>query len=257
MPNDIYFGISSESFVSTRPGIRDAHELIIIASGRVEHVINTKSALKNAGDVCFVRREDQHYFRPDGSGRATIINICIPDALCLQLFDLFGFKRELLSGKIPYSGHFPEYVNFQKEIIRYSPPELRLLTANLLHALMNTADAAAAAGWLSELIAEMRQKENFAAGVTRLYELSNYSKEHVCREIHRHYGKTPSQLINEIRLEYIAKLLSCSDTEIIDIAFECGYNNLSHFYHLFKERYGISPAKYRALGSTPAKRTGE
>ncbi|MFW2551437.1 helix-turn-helix domain-containing protein [Klebsiella pneumoniae] len=41
------------------------------------------------------------------------------------------------------------------------------------------------------------------------------------------------------------KLLTTTDISISEIMKELGFTNSTHFYKLFKEKYGTTPKKYR------------
>lgn len=43
------------------------------------------------------------------------------------------------------------------------------------------------------------------------------------------------------------KMLKSSGREIIEICYDCGFNNVQHFYRVFKKISGITPDKYRKL----------
>jgi AraC-like DNA-binding protein len=58
-------------------------------------------------------------------------------------------------------------------------------------------------------------------------------------------GQTFTEFLAGIRCDKAAELLVNSDRTILDIAVSCGFNNLSHFYHVFKSRKGMSPKRYR------------
>lgn len=66
-----------------------------------------------------------------------------------------------------------------------------------------------------------------------------------CRYFKKSTGKTFTKLVNEYRVVHATKLLSESQMSISDVAFECGFNNFSHFNKLFKEFTGKSASKYR------------
>ena len=66
-----------------------------------------------------------------------------------------------------------------------------------------------------------------------------------CRYFKKSTGKTFTKLVNEYRIVHATKLLSESQMSISDVAFECGFNNFSHFNKLFKEFAGKSASKYR------------
>jgi AraC-like DNA-binding protein len=51
--------------------------------------------------------------------------------------------------------------------------------------------------------------------------------------------------VHDLRSQYAKKLLTHTNKSIIAVAFECGYQDLSHFYNLFKRNVGCSPASYR------------
>lgn len=66
-----------------------------------------------------------------------------------------------------------------------------------------------------------------------------------CRYFKKSTSKTFTKLVNEYRIVHATKLLSESQMSIADVAFECGFNNFSHFNKLFKEFAGKSASKYR------------
>ena len=100
--------------------------------------------------------------------------------------------------------------------------------------------------WFSSLLLEMSKPENFKNGLTRMKEISNYSQEYLSRCFKSYLNVTPTEYINDLRLEYAAKLLTEKDSNILDICFESGFNSEGHFYYLFRKRYHITPAKYRS-----------
>ena len=57
--------------------------------------------------------------------------------------------------------------------------------------------------------------------------------------------QTPTEIVNTVRMDYSARQLTETARPILEIALDCGLNNLSHFYALFRQRFGVSPRKYR------------
>ncbi|MGQ7869236.1 AraC family transcriptional regulator [Sunxiuqinia sp. sy24] len=70
---------------------------------------------------------------------------------------------------------------------------------------------------------------------------SNYFK--------RKTGKTVINYINELRISEACKLLSQTDKSIAEVAFECGFNNISNFNRTFKGITSKTPKEYRQLWS--------
>ncbi|MFC5413106.1 AraC family transcriptional regulator [Larkinella bovis] len=65
-----------------------------------------------------------------------------------------------------------------------------------------------------------------------------------CRFFRLHTRKTFSQLLNEVRIEHACRLLQESKLPISQIAFSCGYTNLSNFNRQFKLITGLTPGQY-------------
>ena len=52
--------------------------------------------------------------------------------------------------------------------------------------------------------------------------------------------------VNDVRMEVAARELRTSTKKIIEICFDCGLQNLAHFYKLFRQKFGTTPRLYRA-----------
>ncbi len=101
--------------------------------------------------------------------------------------------------------------------------------------------------WLSGLAEKMKQGKNYTKGVQYMTELSQKSPEHLSRSMKKHYGITPTEFINTLRMKNAAQLLIQTEQSVMDICFENGYQNISWFNTLFKENFGVSPGEYRQM----------
>lgn len=67
-----------------------------------------------------------------------------------------------------------------------------------------------------------------------------------CNFFKTHYRMTFVEYLNTIRIAHVCKLLAEeTDRNIVEIAYECGYNNLANFNRQFKRLKGMSPTEYR------------
>lgn len=73
------------------------------------------------------------------------------------------------------------------------------------------------------------------------------NKTYFCKLFKENTGKTFSQYVNQVRIEYSKKLLEDTNMSILDVALAVGYNNSNYFHKAFKERLGITPYNYRQL----------
>jgi len=58
-------------------------------------------------------------------------------------------------------------------------------------------------------------------------------------------GASFTTRLNELRLRKAAELLSMTERRISDIAFACGFNDLSYFNRSFRRRFGLTPTTAR------------
>jgi AraC family transcriptional activator of mar-sox-rob regulon len=72
------------------------------------------------------------------------------------------------------------------------------------------------------------------------------SRSLLIREFKRHTGSSIVMYCNKRRTEKAARLLAGRTHSVTQIAFLCGYSNLSHFHRQFKERYGLTPGAFRS-----------
>ena len=66
-----------------------------------------------------------------------------------------------------------------------------------------------------------------------------------CRYFKRCTYKTFIQYLNEIRIGYAKKLLVEDKYNISQVAYECGFNNLSNFNKQFKKTTEMTPKNYK------------
>lgn len=90
-------------------------------------------------------------------------------------------------------------------------------------------------------------KEHYAQSVTleELGALTGYVPLHVLRLFKAETGKTPHDYLCEVRMTRARNLLLNTDLSIARIASECGFQSVSHFQTLFKQKFGITPGKFR------------
>jgi AraC-like DNA-binding protein len=75
--------------------------------------------------------------------------------------------------------------------------------------------------------------------------LAGLSPFHFLRSFAQVIGVTPHQYLVRSRLRRAARLLAERERAITDIAFDCGFNDLSNFIRTFRRAAGVSPRGFR------------
>lgn len=75
--------------------------------------------------------------------------------------------------------------------------------------------------------------------------LTNLSLSSFKREFDKVYQSSPAKYFKKRKLERAAELLRHTNQRIGDIAFDCGFIEISHFSKSFLKHFGTSPSEYR------------
>jgi len=65
------------------------------------------------------------------------------------------------------------------------------------------------------------------------------------RDFQAHFEEPPGKWLLRKRLDYSAALLRISRMNVTEIAFDSGFEDVSHFSRVFKDRFDVSPVAYR------------
>lgn len=71
------------------------------------------------------------------------------------------------------------------------------------------------------------------------------SRSELFRSFQRYMNQTPIEYLLEYRLAQAANLLMKTDKSVTQIATDCGFSGASYFGKAFKNKYGVSPLKFR------------
>ncbi len=90
--------------------------------------------------------------------------------------------------------------------------------------------------------------------------LEQISREVACspfylsRTFSKEMGQTIPQYVRQLRMEKAAELLKSGEYNVTEVAYEVGYNSLSHFSAAFHQTFGCCPGLYPM--STPTQKAG-
>ncbi|MEH1835867.1 MAG: helix-turn-helix transcriptional regulator [Nostoc sp.] len=72
--------------------------------------------------------------------------------------------------------------------------------------------------------------------------LNDFKLKRGFREV---FGTTVLGYVQSLRLEQAQQLLRGTNLTVAEIASQVGYESITHFRHLFKRQFGITPREYR------------
>ena len=226
------------------------------------HFYNDDNPLIDKGTILLIRPYENHYLKNSNQNDCRIVNISIHPSLMIKMLDYLEIdciKDKILNTTenifTSISPH--ETLYFERRLFKLATQKdenlfagLKLISSELLM-LFSTGRKMIydepLPTWFENVLNEFQNKHLFSIGISQLYLLSQKSPEHLCRTFKKYLGISPTEYVNNLRLEHAIVLLLSSDYQILEIALECGFDNLSHFYHIFKKKNNLTPNKYRMI----------
>ena len=98
---------------------------------------------------------------------------------------------------------------------------------------------------IEKVFAHMRDNYDKEINLESISKLAGMSEVSFSRFIKKRTGKTFIESLNEIRLGHASRSLINTTNTISEIAYKCGFNNLSYFNRIFKNKKGCTPKEFR------------
>ncbi len=243
----------------------DFSEVFWITGGSGTHRINGEKHALRAGVLVFVRPDDTHSFHSDANG-VLVENLVIRPRILDDIRRRYFLKNDTVcwgsAARVPehyeVSSSQLQQLHAGFHQLSFRPKDVfqtERFLLNLLHLVhfeavpVDTGQRSAGSelpGWLAKALAVWPAgREHFVEGTAGLARLAGRSPEHVARVMRACTGRTPSDCLNTARMTYAARQLEVTDRKILDIAMDCGFDSLGHFYSVFQREHGCPPRVYR------------
>jgi len=242
----------------------DFAELFWVDAGRGIHRINEASVPLLPGSLVLMRPSDCHGIDPTGRETVTVTNIAFPRETLDFLGQRYFSEKETAfwhAGKYPVTRQidpsqlrrFNRWADELSQAPRQRIHVERFLLNVLAELSLEQSDAPLddAPDWLTQACRTIQKQEYFSGGVEKFLRLCGRSREHAARTVRHYLGVTPTDYVNGIRMAYAMRQLEMGNRDILEIALDCGIENLSHFYSLFRNRTAMTPRAYRLSHRKP------
>lgn len=239
-------------------------EIIRVKEGKIHIMLNNREYYAKPGDVVFVNCEVIHGAHPDEG--------CVYECIVFDLgyFALSPEAEEFINKLISHDVVITEYLPCGGSRINEIADELfdtasltergyKFAVTGLIFCLLGEIQRGV---YFSERLYSKTQnaKSTYKLKKVLRYIQDSYSKhitladmadaagispKYFCSFFKSMTSKTPFEYLNSYRVERACGRLLGSDDSVTDIAYACGFNDLSYFIKVFKDEKGISPKKFR------------
>ena len=240
----------------------DHHMLVWFISGETKIIQADKSYLFKAGDIFLIPRNQLatiiNYPKDGKPHKSVVMHLSIdrlrefyahlgikPNALPTQKIHCFTHHPLLescLASLIPYfdvQEKFPEHIASLK--ITEAISILRMIDKDIDHILANLEEPGRI-----DLVAFMEKNFMFNMPLEKFGYLTGRSLTTFKRDFQKAFHITPQRWLTQKRLELAHYQLTEKNRKPIEVYYETGFENLSHFSYAFKKHFGYPPTKLAA-----------
>ncbi len=244
------------------------YELILVLEGSGYRIVGDNMTSLGPGDMVFVGPGLPHIWQEETGGRPRQVRTLLiqfeekllGDGL-LKLPAMEPVRRLLRNSKrgLHVVGSTRKKVSaLMHEMVRSKGLDRLLLFLQILSLLASSRDCHPIAGpnfaANLELYDQERMERVYQFLTARLEQdlklseaaqLVHLSEGAFSRFFRAHTGKTFPEFVNELRIGRACRLLTETEKNITEVAFECGFTNLSNFNRQFLRFKAASPREFR------------
>ena len=238
-------------------------EIIRILKGTLKIRLNNNDYAACAGDVLFVNSETVHGAFPEDC-----VYECIVFHIDFLSIDDYGWRffverilnhEYLICEYITKDNELTKAVNLVFESMKNKSPGYKFLVVGALYRLFGhiidnhlyrqvdgseiTHDKNSPK--LKKVLSFIRSNYDRQITLDDMAEAAGMSPKYFCYFFRNMTSKTPVEYLNNYRIEKSSRKLLNTEQSVTDIAFSCGFNDLSYFIKTFKEQKGVTPSKFR------------
>lgn len=239
--------------------------IVHVLSGKKVWKTNQSHWVAETGETIYIKKGafflDQYFddefcmfgfFIPDDFIRATIKEITGKIPLTGPQ-DMSTFEAERINSNELLDGFFKSMCPFFKKLETPSPALLELKLKELIINILCSKSNPKLSAYFQFLTEKdrpsipevMERNFNFNLSLEEFARLSQRSLSSFKRDFHQHFDETPGKWLLNKRLDYASVLLLKQHLNVSRAAYQSGFENVSHFNRVFKEKFGVSPGQYR------------
>ncbi len=233
-------------------------EFSICTGGSFKNCINDVWHDISRGRVILLRPTDKHYFvaeephtaRDIYVSNAVLKSVCnsvdrtlysklLKNSLAID-FSINDFQLQLIENKLNYFNNTYEKTELQLKAMH------RAVVLDIIQLWLekDVSTSTKLPEWISLLTSQIGSEKFLTRNIEEIVATTNYSHGYVCREFKKHVGITLQDYIANAKFSYAIALLESGDISVSQIADRLGYNAASNFTIAFKNKFGVSPAKW-------------
>ncbi len=267
-PFNIYLCSIPLDFTLVPAHWHNAMEIIYIKKGRGQITVDLLPFAVSKGDIMLVLPGQLHSIQQVCDHSMEYENIIFELSMLMGPWDdvcTKEFFEPLTRGKITFHNYYPatstQYpalaacLDAMDEICRNFSTGYQLAIKGQLFSFFHGLACSAASpllpqnhkslGRLKEILKYVENSYQEKISIADAARICGFSKSHFMKFFKKNMNISFTGYLNNYRLTMAARLLTSSEDSVSSIAVETGFDNLSYFNRMFKEKYQCTPTQFR------------
>lgn len=225
------------------PWIREHYIIHYIQSGKGYYIRKNEHYTLSAGDLFLIRPSELCKYYADTTEPWTYIWIGFSGKKVIEFIETTVFQSNRCVCHNPNAEYiFSEIQNTKKDDIC-----LEFFLCSKIYEILILLHADKRQNeYVEKAINYIHNNYGEKISIDQIAELLSIDRRHLGRLFYAQTGITPKEYLIDIRLQNALELLQTTNYTISEIADLVGYDNYGSFFKVFKNKYGTSPAKFRA-----------
>ena len=271
-----YFGLFEDDVtpenLPTVVHYHDSHEFIFLLESGNELFVKDSQYYMLPNQMIFIPQYTVHniFYKTGTKHRRFVLNFrhdYIADILCAaggkHILDAYGerdFSVNVLQSSsfrranAAFYNLLDVYNEHSKAQTKESEMRLRLHAAASLIEFHKLLEASSAYSGQSITIDLVKNVANYLSinymeniSLDKIEQQFFISKSYICHKFKEVIGISIVEFLHYIRIAQAQKMLMTEEYAIIEVCHKCGFNNLQHFYNIFRKVTGHAPGMFRKI----------
>lgn len=245
-------------------------EFIVIKKGQGIVTVNLEKRRVRAGEIVLVMPGILHSIAQDGEETMEYENILFDakilfaeegDACTMEFFQSFleGTKSysPWIDGSRPFHERMRDCIEQMDRLCEFRPKAYQLAVKGYLfqfffHLFGNdgvekSKENRKAMERIKLILQKIEKDYREDLTVEEMAKALGFSQSHFMKFFKANMGKSFVQYLNDYRLTRAARFLAMTSRDVLEIAIDSGFSNISYFNRLFKKKFHMTPMEYRKI----------
>ncbi len=245
------------------PHWHNEFEFFYLEKGQAQCQLNSSSFILNSGEALAINKEIIHSATALNNSSCSLYSIIFNLNLIKNRFkddceikymdplynNKFQIKPCIINNDHPVIKILKEIITIMENKNTAYKLKIKSLLLNIFYILIKTGemteDNELDNNRIKKILAYIHDNYNKEISLKEMADILELNKCYFLRYFKKQTGKTPIEYLNYYRINKAKEIFQQTDKQVMQVALDVGFNNLSYFIKVFKKHMNCTPLEYK------------